>query len=161
MARTNLTRQQVGRTIQNKPARDALYTKLAEHDTALDALETGAFSKVTVTVDEADLTGTSDTANIGSALPTNAVVVAHQIVVNEQAVGQSDLTITIGGTDADAIVASTDLDALAIGKYQGTAGANPTGSFSGEQLVATFAATALGDLSAGNWTINVWYFVLA
>lgn len=117
--------------------------------------------KRTVTVDEAALTGSSQAVNVGAALPTNAVVIAHEIVVNEAAVGQSDLTITLGGTDVDAIVASTDLDALNLGSYQGTLGVHHRGSFSGEQLVATFAATNLATLSAGNYTFNVWFFVLA
>ena len=118
--------------------------------------------KRTVTVDEADLTGTSQAVNIGVALPTNAVVLAHEIVVNEQASGQSDLTIKIGGTDDDAIVAaSTDLDALGTGAYQGTLGTHPRGSFSGQQLTATFAATNLANLSAGNFTFNVWFVVMA
>lgn len=117
--------------------------------------------KRTVTVDEAALSGTSQAVNVGAVLPTNAVVLAHEIIVNEQGAGQSDLTITLGGTDADAIVASTDLDALAAGKYQGTLGVHPRGSFSAEQLVATFAATNLATLSAGNWTFNVWFVVIA
>lgn len=118
--------------------------------------------KRTVTVDEAELSTGSQAVNIGAVLPANAVVFAHEIIVNEQGVlVGNDLTITIGGTDADAIVASTDLDALAAGKYQGTLGTHPRGSFASEQLVATFAASDLETLSAGNWTINVWYFVLA
>ena len=117
--------------------------------------------KRTVTVDEADLTGSSQAVNIGAVLPTNAVVLAHEIIVNEQGAGQSDLTITVGGTTANAIVASTDLDALATGRYQATLGAHPRGSFSAEQLVATFAATNLATLSAGNWTFNVWFVVIA
>lgn len=118
--------------------------------------------KRTVTVDEEALSGASQAVNIGAALPANAIVFAHEIIVNEQgALAGNDLTITIGGTDADAIVASTDLDALAAGKYQGTLGVHPRGSFASEQLTATFAAGDLATLSAGNWTINVWYFVLA
>lgn len=119
-------------------------------------------AKRTVTVAEASLSGTSQAVNIGTALPANAIVLAHEIVVNTQGVlAGNDLTITIGGTTANAIVASTDLDALAVGKYQGTLGTHPKGSFSSEQLVATFAASDLASLSAGNWTINVWYSVLA
>lgn len=121
----------------------------------------GIVAKKTVTVDEESLTGSSQAVNIGTVLPANAVVLAHEIVVNEQGAGQSDLSIKIGGTHDDAIVAATDLDALAAGSYQGTLGIHPRGSFSAEQLVATFAATNLATLSAGNWTFNVWYIVLA
>jgi hypothetical protein len=118
--------------------------------------------KRTVTIGEAALSGASQAVNVGVALPANAIVFAHEIVVNTQGVlAGNDLTITVGGTTANAIVASTDLDALAPGKYQGTLGAHPRGSFASEQLTATFAASDLATLSAGNWTINVWYFVLA
>jgi hypothetical protein len=71
-------------------------------DTAVANLR---IQKRTVTVDEADLTGASQAVNVGTALPTNAVVLAHEIVINEQGAGQSDLTITLGGTVANAIVA--------------------------------------------------------
>ncbi len=57
-------------------------------------------------------------------------------------------------------MASTDLDALGVGKYNGTAGALPQGSYGGQQLVATFAATDLALLSAGIMTISVWYAVV-
>lgn len=120
-----------------------------------------ALTKRTVTVAHGDLTGASQAVNVGAVLPANAVVLAHELAVTEQFVGEADTTITLGGTDADAIVASTDLDALAIGKYSGTLGVHPAGKFSAEQLVATFAATALEDLTAGSVTITVWYVVLA
>lgn len=120
-------------------------------------------AKKTVTVNDEDagMTGASYTVNIGTALPANAIVLAHEIKIVEQFAGEADTTITIGGTDTDAIVASTDLDALSAGNYSGTLGVHPVGSFSSEQLVATFAATALEDLSAGQAVITVWYTVLA
>lgn len=145
----------------------ALATVLADHAAAIEAmnalqvLNTG-IAKKTVTVGEAALSGASQVVNIGTALPANAIVLGHEIVVTTQGVlAGNDLTITVGGTTANAIVASTDLDALAPGKYQGTLGAHPRGSFSAEQLVVTFAASNLATLSAGAWTINVWYIVLA
>lgn len=145
----------------------ALATVLADHAAAIEAmnalqvLNTG-IAKKTVTVGEAALSGASQAVNIGTALPVSAIVLGHEIVVTTQGVlAGNDLTITVGGTTANAIVASTDLDALAPGKYQGTLGAHPRGSFSSEQLVVTFAASNLATLSAGAWTINVWYIVLA
>lgn len=116
--------------------------------------------KRTVTVAETALTGASTTVAIGAALPTGAVVLAHDIIVNVQGVlVGADLTIKVGGTDDDAIVAATDLDALAAGAYQGTLGTHPKGLFSGQQLNVIFAAANLASLSAGNWTINVWFAV--
>jgi len=154
MARTVLTEKQLRNSVFDKTKLEALVAKLAELDAA-------APEKKTVTVAETSLTGTSQAVNVDTALPTNAVVLAHEIKVNTQGVlAGNDLTITLGGTDADAIVASTDLDTLAPGNYQGTLGVHPRGSFSGEQLVATFAASNLASLSAGNWTITVWYSVL-
>lgn len=135
-------------------------TALAEVKVLADAA-VGAVKR-TVTVAETALSGASQAVNIGAVLPANAQVFMHEIIVNTQGVlAANDLTITIGGTDADAIVASTDLDVLAPGSYQGTLGVHPRGGFGGEQLTATFAASDLATLSAGNWTINVWYFVLA
>lgn len=131
-------------------------------ETALAEIVPKTIQKRTVTVAETELTGTSQAVNIGAVLPANAIVLGHEVVVNVQgALAGNDLTITVGGTTANAIVASTDLDALGTGKYQCTLGAHPRGSFGGEQLVATFAASDLASLSAGNWTINVWFFVLA
>jgi hypothetical protein len=120
-------------------------------------------AKKTVTVNDEDagMTGASYAVNIGTALPANAIVLAHEIAVVEQFAGEADTTITIGGTAAAAIVASTDLDALGVGSYLGTLGVHPVGKFSSQQLVATFAATALQDLSAGQCVITVWYSVLA
>lgn len=132
-----------------------------DNKTWADKVTAGMPTLKTVTVGEASLTGTSKVVNIGTALPTGAVVLGHEIKVNTQGVlAGNDLTIKVGGTDDDAIVASTDLDALAAGVYQGTLGVHPRGTFSGEQLVATFAASDLASLSAGNWTINVWYTVV-
>lgn len=165
---TNLASTDSGKGASLVAVRDAgsLYTAatveaaLAEVKALADAA-VGAVKR-TVTVGEGDLTGTSQVVNIGAALPTNAIVFAHEIKVNTQGVlAGNDLTIKIGGTDDDAIVASTDLDGLAAGSYQGTLGTHPRGSFGGEQLTATFAASDLASLSAGNWTLNVWYFVLA
>lgn len=135
---------------------------LTEIKGLVDTNTAAIFQKRTVTVDETALSGASQAVNIGAALPANAVVVGHEIVVNTQGVlAGNDLTITVGGTDVDAIVASTDLDALAAGKYTGTLGAHFVGTFGAEQLVATFAAADLASLSAGNWTITVWFHVLA
>jgi hypothetical protein len=120
-----------------------------------------ALGKRTVSVVHGDLSGASTVINIGAALPANAVVLAHEYVITEQFAGEADTTLQIGGTDTDAIVANFDLDATATGSYTGTLGVHPTGRFSSQQLVATFAATALGDLTAGEMTITVWYSVLA
>jgi hypothetical protein len=109
--------------------------------------------------EDAAVTGASAAINIGAVLPTGAIVLGHEINIVEQFAGEADTTLTIGGTDADAIVASFDLDAQAPGNISPRTGVHAQGSFSGEQLVATLAATALGDLTAGDMTITVWFFV--
>lgn len=153
MSITALTREQL-RALWNTAS-------LALAKTWGDKVTAGMPTLRTVTVLETSLTGTSQVVNIGAALPAGAIVLARDLVVNTQFAGQSDLTVTIGGTDADGIVASTDLDALGAGTYQGTSGANPTGgSYAGQQLTATFAATALASLSAGSLTINIWFTVV-
>ena len=122
----------------------------------------GVVDSRTVTVDEGDITGSSDTANVGAVLPSGAIVVGREVLVNEDAVGLSDVTLTLGGTDTDGIIASTDLDALSVGdRVCRTDGALPTGNYGGQQLVATFASAGgtLADLTAGNWTITVWFIV--
>ena len=140
----------------------AAYYTATNVETVLAEIGPKLIAKKTVNVVETALSGSSQVVNIGTALPTNAVVLAHEVVVNTQGVlAGNDLTIKIGGTDDDAIVASTDLDALAPGKYQCTLGIHPRGSFSAEQLTVTFAASDLATLSAGDWTFNVWYMVLA
>lgn len=109
--------------------------------------------------EDAAVTGASAVINIGTVLPTGAVVLGHEINIAEQFAGEADTTLKIGGTDDDAIVASFDLDAQAAGNISPRTGVHAQGKFSGEQLVATLAATALEDLTAGDMTITVWFFV--
>jgi hypothetical protein len=127
--------------------------------------------KRTVTVGHADLTtaanNTAQVVNIGDVLPTNAVVLGHDVYVTTvfSGSGASAVTIDIGGTDADAIVDGMDIfTGAATGALTGTAGVHPNGKFSAQQLTATFltdAGHALLGLDAGALTITVWFFVIA
>jgi hypothetical protein len=128
---------------------------------ALAEIVPKTIQKRTVHVAHGDLTGATTDINLGAVLPTNAVVLGREFDVTEQFAGEADCTVTMGGTDADGIVASTDLDAMVIGKHCGTDGIHPTGKYSAEQLALHFAATALGDLTAGEMDVTAWYFVLA
>jgi hypothetical protein len=117
--------------------------------------------KVTeVTIDEEDLDGSSAVVPI-QELPNPARVLGCAVIPNEDFVGLSDLTIKVGGTDDDAIIAETDLDAITTttGPTNGTAGVYPMGNYSGQTINATIASAAgdMGDLTAGNITIELYW----
>lgn len=128
-------------------------------------------AKKTVTIGHADLTGAVNGAaqaiNIGTALPANARVFAHEVNVGTLFSGgsASAVKLDVGGTDADAIVTQLDVfTGAATGALAGASGVHPDGSFASEQLVATFTPDGghtLLALDAGALTITVWYFVLA
>lgn len=111
-----------------------------------------------VTVDEADLAD-AETVVAVVTLPSNAWVIGHALVINEEFAGEADVTVSLGGTDEDAIVTTFDLNAVAVGTYLGDAGAMPKGPFGGQTISLTFGATALGDLTTGNLTAKILYIV--
>ena len=144
----------------------------AHADTAQATADAGiAAQKKTVTIGHADLTGAVNGAaqaiSIGTALPANARVFAHEVNVATLFSGgsASAVKLDVGGTDADAIVTQLDVfTGAATGALAGTSGVHPNGSFASEQLVATFTPDGghtLLALDAGSLTITVWYFVLA
>ncbi len=131
-----------------------------------------ALQKRTVTVGHADLTdadnGDSQTINVGAVLPANAVLLAHSVVVTTPFSGGtvSALKMDLGGTDIDGILAQLELitDAPTAAEKTAALGILPQGSYSAQQLVATFdpdAGNPLVDLTAGEVVITVWFSVLA
>lgn len=177
MARTSLTADQLWK-MDRGDTREALRVKLAEHDTGLDAadaailaLQGGAIQKRTVTVGHADLTdavnGHAQVVNIGAVLPANARILGRELSgLTEFSGGSvSSCTVSIGGTDADAIVAAQDIfTGAGVVAKQGTSGVNPNGNLGGQQLTATFTPDgghALEALTAGAITITVLFAVLA
>ncbi len=132
-----------------------------------------SLQKKTVTLTGADLLASPDTdgtaavVNIGSALPTNAVVIAHEVdvVTLMSGGGLSSATLDIGGTDDDAIVSNMDVfTGAATGKLSPRTGVTAQGHYSGQQLVATLDpdnATKASEITAGSIVITVWYVVLA
>jgi hypothetical protein len=170
MARTPLTPQQFWDLHRGNNAELAA-TKVAEHDTALDSIEAGKLQKRTVTVTHAELTdavnGEAQVIPIGAALPANARIIGRELSALTEFSGGSvsAVTVSIGGTDADGIVAAQSVftGAGTVDK-QGTSGVNPTGNLGGQQLNATFtpdAGHALLALTAGAVTITVLFAVLA
>lgn len=131
-------------------------------ETALAELAPRTVKRATVNIKDEDLSGASQTVAIGTTLTTGAFILGYELAVIEQFAGLADVTIKIGATDDDAIVASTDLDALAPGYYQGTAGARPQGNYGGEQLNAIIASAG-GDLTSltnGELRIDVMYAIM-
>lgn len=177
MARTKLNRAGLWR-FDRSDTKDQVCDKLDEHDEALDDLETasaaldaGKIQKRTVTIGHADLTsaanGEAQAINIGAALPANARIIGRELTgLTEFSGGSvSSLTLSIGGTDADGIVAAQSVftGAGTVAK-QGTSGVNPNGNLGGQQLTATFtpdAGHALDALTAGAVTITGLFAVLA
>ena len=128
-------------------------------------------AKRAVQVTHADLidavAGEAQVINVGAVLPANAVVFAHETQVDTLFSGGtvSAVKLDLGGTDPDAIVSQQDLfTGAATGALSPRTGAHAQGKFSAEQLVATFTpdgGNPLVDLTAGDVTITVWYFILA
>jgi hypothetical protein len=114
-----------------------------------------------------DTDGTKFSVNVGTALPTNAVVIAHEVdvVTLFSGGGSSSATLDVGGTTDDAIVSNMDVfTGAATGKLSPRTGTHAQGKFSGQQLVCTLDAdnaTKTSEFTAGEVTITVWYVVLA
>lgn len=170
MARTKLDRASLYR-FDRGDTKDQVCGKLDEHDEALDALDVGKIQKRTVTIGHADLTdavnGEAQAINIGAVLPANARIIGRELTgLTEFSGGSvSAVTLSIGGTDADGIVAAQDVfTGAGVVAKQGTSGVNPNGNLGGQQLRATFtpdAGHALEALTAGAVTITVLFAVLA
>ncbi len=143
---------------------------LAEVKTLVDAGV--ALAKKSVHITHAtftdDVDGEVQTVNIDTALPANAVVLGHSIVVATPFTGGSvsSVLLDIGGTDIDAITAALELvtDQPTATEKKAAIGVMPQGAMSAQQLVATFTPDVghdLEDLTAGDVTITVWYSILA
>lgn len=130
-----------------------------------------SLQKRTVTIGHADLTDadTSETENIGAALPANARIlgVSLHTVTAFSGGGTGSLTVDIGSAgDIDAIIDGADLFAAVV---DGQAATRPLGiapnklfAAGGAQLTATFVTdTTLAAFTAGAVTIDVLFAVLA
>jgi len=132
----------------------------------------GRVQKLTATILETALTdavnGEAETENVGSALPTNAVVLAAEIYLTTQFTGGSVSAVTVDvGIAGETEALVKDFDALgstAAAFYASGASAatRPRGNFSAGQIIATFTpdgSHALASLTAGSLTVNVYYVV--
>jgi len=130
-----------------------------------------ALGKKTVRIQHSDLTdavnGHAQVVNIGTILPANAVILAHEVNIATLFSGGSvsAVKLDVGATDPDAIISQMDVFTGAeTGALAPRTGVHPQGKFSAQQLVATFTPDGghtLLALTAGDLTITIWYAVLA
>jgi len=103
------------------------------------------------------------TFNVGSTLPTNARLLAAEINVTQAFAGTGFATAVAtlqGGSDAAGTIrASTSIAATGL---VAPVGSNPYLSRSGQQIKVTVTLTGcnLNALTAGAFTVNVYYSVL-
>lgn len=121
--------------------------------------------RMSVQVEHSDLTAaaTSETINIGDALPANAFIVGRWVEVTTAMSGGSASSVTVDvGTSAntDSIIDGADVFTGAV-SGSGTAGVSPVGFYSAAQLQATFTSDVnVAALTAGDITIHIAYAVL-
>lgn len=143
---------------------------LAEVKTLADAGMT--VQKRTVTIGHADLTDadTSQTINIGAALPANARIIGVDMHSGTVFAGGtvSQLLCDVGTSgDVDALIDGADLDTALVdgGPSSMPPGIRPNKTFvdAGAQLTATIVSTGdnLVNLTSGAITIDVLFAVLA
>jgi hypothetical protein len=148
---------------------DLVSAATARTNLGLGGLATQSLGSVSQRIQHSNLTdavnGHAQAVNISSALPTDAVVIAHEVQVDTLFSGGSATAVKLdlGGTDVDAIVSQMDVfTGAATGALSPRSGAHAQGGFSAQQLVATFTPDAshnLNALTAGDLTITVYYLV--
>lgn len=127
--------------------------------------------KKTVTIDatvvgDTDSNGVAATVNVGTALPTGAVVVGAAVTVDTLfsggALASATLDVGVSGT-AGAFITGMDVFTGAdTGVRTGDFGTAPTGCYSGLQVIATLDpdnGEKISAATAGSVTIDVFYFV--
>lgn len=125
---------------------------------------------LTDTFTHADLTAaaTSETLNVGAALPANARIYGFNIKLATpfSGGGAAAVSVEVGSAgDADAIVDGADLFAAAVDGQASSApaGIAPYKHFAlSTQITATFTSNVnVADLDAGSVTIEIYYFIAA
>lgn len=149
---------------------DGVWVQCGLATAAVDAAA-AVIEKRTVTVGHADLTDadTSQTVNIGAALPDNARIIGVSIhtVTAFSGGSVSALLVDVGSAgDVDALIDGAALHSTVVDGQAATRplGIAPNKLFaSSTQLVATFVSTGddLVNLTAGACTIDVLFTVLA
>jgi hypothetical protein len=133
---------------------------LVETNDPASALSIGHY-KASVTYEDA-ATGAS-TAIALAGFPLGVVVLGCWLEITEAFAGEADVAVTVGDTsDGDYLITSFNLNAVAATKMADTtigSGALPCteADWDGDGLDITFAATELGDLTAGALTVHILY----
>lgn len=132
---------------------------LVETNDPASALSIGHY-KASVTYEDAGTEAAASTALAG--FPLGVVVLACWVEITEEFAGEADAAITVGDTaDADYLIGSLSLDGVAPTKMAGTAGSGVLpcleADWDGDGLDITWAATDLGDLTAGALTVHILY----
>lgn len=144
----------------------------SDDDTRLDALEAVKIQKKSVTVpfDLAAFAAESDDGdavdvNVGTALPAGAMLLGARYTISDvfAGAGVTTLTMMVGFSgDTNGVIEAVDIFGDAAGEYRGVPGTAMGGPAGGKQLVANFdpdSSAALDELTAGEVTIDVFYYV--
>lgn len=105
------------------------------------------------------------TLSLGSALPANARIIGREILVGTAFSGTlvSAVAIDIGLAGGSEIAVGASVFTGAAAAQSGVDGANPTGSYGGQQITVKFTAIGalLSALASGSITIRVFYEIIA
>lgn len=167
-----LTSDSVGRAIQASPGDSVIGRAenassgaglfvMCEMELRSDAVGSLLMLEQTITHEDLDAAATSQTLNLGGALPEGARVVGVETQVNTAFTGGSvsAAVLNVGVSGAlTALVSARDIFTGAAAALAGT-GARNVGSFSEAQLQAQVTATGgnVSTLTAGSVTIRVFY----
>lgn len=104
----------------------------------------------------------ASTAVALSGFPTGVVVLTGWLEIVTPFAGEADAAITVGDTaDSDYLISSFNLNAVAATKMTGVAGSgvlpSPEADWATAALAATFSATELDDLTAGELVVHILY----
>lgn len=134
-------------------------TSLTFQRYSVSALAPGLY---TLAIAFSDLGSGTASAHALTGFPTNVYVLAADVQIVTAFAGEADLAVTIGDTgDADGKMGSVNLNAVAAGSILGAAGAEQGMLFEADFLTAgadaTFSATELDDVTAGELLVRVYY----
>jgi hypothetical protein len=163
----------VNNLVGSQAALDATISVAGQAKADIESLQagtTGSVVHLTIDIPLATLQAKTSGAafNIGSALPTNAVILGPVSVNVIQvlaggSVGAAHITIQNTGETAGALVASTNVFTGVTPGYFVTAGSNPFPIRGGQQLQATVTLTVdtMAHLTTGHLAVDIFYTVLA
>lgn len=118
-------------------------------------------------ITQADLTdavnGQAQAINVGDALPSNAVVIAQAVDLQEAFTGGSATSVgldVIGQRSTGKIVDNFDAKGSTLGEYSPLTGDHMQGHYGGDQIQAVFTPDGshnLAALTTGKVLVSVWW----